>query len=107
MDSARQAICILVPEKGQTATGVVKFLQEHSYGTTKILGEFKNLTPGKHGFHVHSYGNLLHGCTSAGAHFNPLHLPHGGQHHKIRHVGDLGNVEATDDGTATLELNDP
>jgi hypothetical protein len=38
--SARQAICILHPEKGQTARGVVKFLQEHSYGNTKILGEF-------------------------------------------------------------------
>ena len=52
-DSTRKAICILDPQPNQTAFGVVRFEQEHFYSKTKISGEFKGLTEGKHGFHIH------------------------------------------------------
>ena len=58
------------------------------------------MTPGLHGFHIHQYGNLTQGCTTAGPHYNPFNMEHGGPDMEIRHVGDLGNVEAKEDGTA-------
>ena len=105
-DSTRKAICILDPQPNQTASGVVRFEQEHFYSKTKISGEFKGLTQGKHGFHIHQFGNLLEGCKTAGPHYNPFNKNHGGPDAEERHVGDLGNVEAGADGNATYYRED-
>ena len=43
---------------------------------------------GKHGFHLHEFGDLREGCDSTGAHFNPGGRVHG------HHAGDFGNVES-------------
>lgn len=51
------------------------------------------LKKGLHGFHVHEYGNLIEGCKSAGGHYNPFKLNHGGPADEVRHIGDLGNIE--------------
>ncbi|HEV7499648.1 MAG TPA: superoxide dismutase family protein, partial [Vicinamibacteria bacterium] len=39
-------------------------------------------------------------------HFNPLGHPHGAPTDAMRHAGDLGNIQAAADGTATLEWTD-
>lgn len=92
-DTLRKAICILDPQPNESAKGVVLFEQESAHVNTRITGEFKNLAPNKkHGFHIHQWGNLLQGCTTAGGHFNPHNKVHGGPESKERHVGDLGNV---------------
>eukprot|EP00347_Sterkiella_histriomuscorum_P000075 403377282 len=106
-DAPRQAICILNAEKGQTAHGVVHFLQNSMFQKTRIQGEFQGLTPShKHGFHIHQYGNLSQGCVTAGPHFNPLNQLHGGPDSIIRHVGDLGNIQADDQGLSKLDFED-
>ena len=70
--------------------GIVKF--KSYYNKCTINYKIKNLSNGKHGFHVHKHGDLSQGCTSGCEHFNPDNHEHGGPHSKIRHAGDLGNI---------------
>ena len=78
-------------------SGVLK-LSQNGDGPTKIVGSITGLTPGKHGLHVHEFGDTTNGCMSTGPHFNPNNMDHGAPTDKIRHAGDLGNVEATAGG---------
>ena len=65
------------------------------------------LEPGKHGMHVHEFGETSCGDgTCTGGHFNPFGVDHGGPDAEVRHVGDLGNVEAGEDGTASYSRTD-
>ena len=105
-EDVRRAICVLDPQPNQTASGVVHFEQAHFYSKTKISGQFKGLTEGPHGFHIHQFGNLTEGCKTAGPHYNPFKKVHGGPESEVRHVGDLGNVIAGSDGNASYSHND-
>lgn len=71
-----------------------------------IVGEVRGLTPGKHGFHVHQFGDTSDGCTSMGPHYNPAGHSHGAPGDAARHVGDLGNIEADGKGVARVDLWD-
>ena len=64
----------------------------------------KGLSQGKHGFHIHEYGDTSQGCTSAGAHFNPFHKTHGSLTSDVSHAGDLGNVIADETGKAIINI---
>ena len=103
----RRAICIMDSQPGQTGRGIVWFEQANSFARTLITANFSGLNPGqKHGFHIHQYGDLSNGCLTAGPHFNPHKNTHAGPSDEVRHVGDLGNVQADDAGTASYELLD-
>uniref|UniRef100_C1L8R5 Superoxide dismutase [Cu-Zn] n=1 Tax=Schistosoma japonicum TaxID=6182 RepID=C1L8R5_SCHJA len=99
-----KAVCVMSGSAG--VKGVVNFTQDTTDGPVHIHGEFSGLKPGKHGFHVHEFGDTTNGCTSAGAHFNPTNQEHGAPNDSIRHVGDLGNVVATDDGKGVYDATD-
>ena len=100
-----KAIAVLHPTHGNHVEGTVTFTK--SGNEIKIVADVTGLTPGKHGFHIHQYGD----CSSpegnsAGGHFNPTNSPHAGHDAAERHVGDLGNLEADASGKAHLELTD-
>jgi superoxide dismutase, Cu-Zn family len=100
------AICIMHGPKTQ---GIVKFseVRKGKSNYTQIQGEISGLTPNSlHGFHIHEFGDLSDGCKSAGAHYNPKGMTHGGLHDKVRHVGDLGNVKANEKGVGKFLLWD-
>jgi Cu/Zn superoxide dismutase len=100
------AIAVLHPTEGNNAHGTVTF--EKGENGIVVCGLFEGLTPGKHGFHIHEYGD----CSAADAttdvgHYNPKGMEHGARTDEVRHVGDLGNIEANEDGMATFEFTDP
>jgi Cu-Zn family superoxide dismutase len=100
-----KAIAVLHPTKGNNVEGTVTFTR--SGNEMKIVADVTGLTPGKHGFHIHEYGD----CSSpegksAGGHFNPTNNPHASHDAAQRHEGDLGNLEADASGKAHLELTD-
>ena len=82
----------IINKKGDSVFGIVKFSQVE--GGTRIQARIEGLPKGKHGFHIHQWGNLENGCTSAGGHFNPFGKTHGGPDMDERHVGDMGNIES-------------
>ena len=85
------AICVIHENKNDVK-GVIKFTQKTRKSRVKINYEITGLKDGKHGFHIHEYGDLTDGCMSSCAHFNPFNKNHGGRNSKERHVGDLGNI---------------
>ena len=100
-----KAIAVLHPLKGSNVEGTVTFTK--SGNEVKIVADVTGLTPGKHGFHIHEYGD----CSSpdgksAGGHFNPTNNPHASHDAAQRHEGDMGNLEADASGKAHLELTD-
>jgi superoxide dismutase, Cu-Zn family len=85
--------------------GKVTFTQKED--GVEIVGEFSGLQPGKHGFHVHEFGDCsMADGKCAGGHFNPEGMPHAGPDDAKRHVGDLGNLEADGQGHATYKRTD-
>jgi len=100
-----KAICVLHPTQGSETMGTVTFSQIPD--GILVTADVKGLSPGKHGFHIHKFGDCsrLDG-KSAGGHFNPSGRNHGGPESGERHVGDLGNLVAGDDGTAHYEWTD-
>ena len=100
-----KAICVLYPTEGNNVSGEVVFTETDS--GMLVVAEVTGLTEGKHGFHIHEYGDCSKpDGTSAGGHFNPWNKPHGAPWDKERHVGDLGNIVAAAGDTARLELVD-
>ena len=100
-----KAIAVLHSASGSQVTGTVTFTKMGD--TVQVVADITGLTPGKHGFHIHEFGDCSAAdASSAGGHFNPMKKPHGAPDAAERHEGDLGNIEADSTGKAHLELKD-
>jgi superoxide dismutase, Cu-Zn family len=102
--AANQAIAVLSSTAGQKCHGVVRFTEED--GEVKVVADLEGLSPGqKHAFHIHQYGDCsAPDAMSAGGHYNPEGHQHGLPESENRHAGDLGNVQADDQGKAHYEI---
>ena len=101
-----KAVCVLYPTKDSKVTGIVTFTKTDK--GMHVIADVHGLTPGKHGFHIHQYGDCsAPDGTSTGGHFNPDNMKHAGPMAKERHEGDMGNIEANAMGDAHLDYVDP
>ncbi|KAL3518449.1 hypothetical protein ACH5RR_021038 [Cinchona calisaya] len=101
--ATKKAVAVL---KGTSSVEGVATLNQEDDGPTTVNVKITGLTPGKHGFHLHEYGDTTNGCMSTGAHFNPKGLTHGAPEDDVRHAGDLGNIVANGDGVAEATIVD-
>ncbi len=103
---AQKAICVLHGTSGNDISGIITFTTSSS--GVLVEADVYGLTPGKHGFHIHEFGDCSAADgSSAGGHFNPEHMKHGGPQNVVRHEGDLGNLEADQTGRARMSNLDP
>ena len=98
----KSGISVLVAGNNSGVSGTVTFTEVK--GGVHVVAHVEGLTPGKHGFHIHEKGDLSKAdLTSTGGHYNPQGHDHAGPMSKMRHVGDLGNLEADANGVAKLD----
>ena len=105
--SESQAVAIVSPASGSQVRGTVVFTQQDS--GILIETNLSGLEPGPHGFHIHQFGDCsASDASSAGDHFSPFDRRHGdpGGDPGERHVGDLGNIEANQNGGAQVSMTD-
>ncbi|KAF9179581.1 Superoxide dismutase [Cu-Zn] [Haplosporangium sp. Z 767] len=100
-----KAVCVFRSNE-KNVSGTIYFTQENEAAPVHVKAELNGLPQGKHGFHVHEFGDNTNGCMSAGAHFNPHGQTHGAPDAAVRHAGDLGNVTADANGKACLDTTD-
>jgi Cu-Zn family superoxide dismutase len=88
------------------AVGLATFTENAEEVTVRLLIE--GLSPGEHGWHLHEFGVCEPGgaepFSSAGGHWNPTAQPHGAPDAEEHHVGDFGNLVASADGLAEIEI---
>jgi len=106
VDLPTTGVAALIPTKGNKVKGII-VLQQKKEGL-HLSGKVVGLTPGLHGFHIHEYGDLrdVQG-KAAGGHFNPGGHKHGGPDDEEHHAGDLGNINANEDGVAKVDMMVP
>ena len=100
-----KAVCVVYPTKDNMVTGTITYMKVD--GGVKVIADLQGLTPGKHGMHIHECGDCSsENGSSAGGHFNPMSKTHGAPMGTERHEGDMGNIEADNNGKAHLEYVD-
>ncbi len=91
----------IYPKSGTETQGTAKFTQNGKNVEMKI-NAYK-LTPGIHAIHIHEKGDCsATDGSSAGGHWNPANDHHGKWDTEHFHMGDIGNLNADEEGTSTL-----
>lgn len=94
--SSRKHVKVQLVDASEASAGIVKLTKKGS--SVIVRTEAEGLTPGFHGFHVHSVGECAPPFTSAGGHYNPTATGHGSP------AGDMPGLLVLDDGTAVLQF---
>lgn len=102
--AVKKAVAVVHATAEGDASGEVRF-EESSDGSVTVNVMLEGLQPNQeHAFHIHEYGDCSHdSAESAGDHYNPEGHPHRlPDEDGPRHAGDLGNLEANQNGQAEL-----
>ncbi|MDB6111348.1 MAG: superoxide dismutase copper/zinc binding protein [Pedosphaera sp.] len=100
-----QAVVYLTPTRGSKTIGTVTFTPVTD--GVRVVAGMTGLAPGLHAFHIHENGDCsAPDASSAGGHYNPTGMPHGGPGSMNRHIGDMGNFAADANGEAHLDFVD-
>ena len=106
LEEADRAIAVLHPTVHGTPAlrGTVEFTRTGD--GVRVVAHVEGLPPGSvHAIHIHEYGDCsAPDAMSAGEHYNPEGHPHALPTQPRRHAGDLGNLEADDQGKAHLDM---
>ena len=105
--TAATATAKLAGASGSSVTGELQFTATD--GGVAISGQITGLQPGtEHGFHVHETGDCsAPDAKSAGGHFNPANVAHGGPTSDVRHLGDIPNIQSDSSGHVTVSATIP
>lgn len=88
-------------KSGTETQGTVKFTEKKGKVTMDL--SVSKLAPGLHAVHIHEFGDCSAAdASSAGGHWNPEKSQHGKWESEHFHLGDIGNLDAKDDGSAKL-----
>jgi len=97
-----EAVAVIHPTEGNSATGTVTFKKVAN--GVQVHAEAQGLNEGKHGFHIHLYGDCRAADgTSAGTHFNFEGSSTNPPEDIDRITGNLGNLDADSEGMATAD----
>lgn len=100
-----KAVCVLMPAGDDNVHGLITF--EQTDDGVRVTADVTGLKPGKHGFHIHEYGDCSSpDFKSAGSHLMAPGEVHAGPDKTNRHIGDMGNLVADASGKAHLTLVD-
>jgi len=103
-DTPTAALAVLRPTEGHEARGEVRFTLPPDGRGLAVEARVSGLEPGAHAFHVHLYGDCTApDGTSAGTHFNFIGPSADPPEDIDRITGDLGELEAGEDGEARHE----
>lgn len=98
----KQIMVKIINTKGKEI-GAVLITQNE--GAVHLHIKAQGLPPGLHGIHFHETGKCdTPDFKSAGEHLNPLTEQHGFHNPKGFHAGDLPNIQVSQDGTVTADL---
>lgn len=95
--------------EGSPVTGDIRFYETEK-GLQAVVEVSGVVKPGKHGIHIHEFGNCEDSGNAAGSHYNPHGVKHGHVEHdglEGAHLGDMGNIEIDENGSGKLTVDMP
>ncbi|MBL9037037.1 MAG: superoxide dismutase family protein [Archangium sp.] len=102
--SGPSAKLTLSPKSGSTTSGEAEFTRVGN--EVRLVLTVRGATPGLHAVHLHEKPDCsADDASSAGDHWNPAASQHGELGHPPYHLGDIGNLQVTPEGTGTLSLS--